>query len=65
MPARDALPIDVRIACHTVRSASVGDSRAARRAGNKPAIAPIAIAAPIPPAHAAVGMTTAQCLVLA
>jgi hypothetical protein len=50
---------------HTARSAVVGDSRAARRAGSRPAIAPIVIAAPIPPAHAVVGMTTAQCLVLA
>jgi hypothetical protein len=50
---------------HTVRSAVVGDIRAARRAGSRPAIAPMVIAAPIPPAHPVVGMTTAQCLVLA
>jgi hypothetical protein len=53
------------IAGHTVRSASVGGRRAARRAGTRPAIAPVAIAAAMPPAHAVVGMTTAQCLALA
>ena len=50
---------------HAVRSASVGESRAARIAGSSPAIVPIAIAAAIPPAHAAVGITIAQCLVWA
>jgi hypothetical protein len=48
---------------HTVLSASVGDRRAARIAGMSPAIAPIRIAAAIPPAHASIGMTTAQRLV--
>ena len=52
--------------CHqTVRSASVGESRAARSAGRSPAIAPIAIAAPSPPVQAETGTTTAQCFVLA
>ena len=37
---------------HAVRSASVGDRRAARSAGSSPAIAPITSAAPSPPAHA-------------
>ena len=50
---------------HTVLSASVGESRAARIAGSSPAIAPIRIVATIPPAHASVGITTAQCLVSA
>jgi len=50
---------------HTVISASVGDSRAARIAGSSPAVAPIRIAEAIPPAHASVGITTAQCLVWA
>ena|SRR5215207_9144121 len=45
---------------HAVRSASVGDIRAARRAGSRPAIAPIAIADAMPPAHASSGTTTAQ-----
>jgi len=49
----------------TVRSASVGDRRAARIAGSSPAIAPIAIAAPRPPAQAETGITIAQCLVVA
>jgi hypothetical protein len=49
----------------TVRSASVGDRRAARIAGSSPAIAPIAIAAPRPPAQAETGTTIAQCLVVA
>jgi hypothetical protein len=53
-------PPSFRARAHTVRSASVGESRAARRAGSKPAIAPIAIAAPMPPAQAVAGMTTAQ-----
>ena len=47
----------------TVRSASVGDRRAARSAGSKPATAPIAIAAASPPAQAETGTTIAQCLV--
>src|SRR5262249_59992290 len=55
----------IRVACQTVRRASVGDSRAARRAGSRPAIAPVATAAATPPAQAVVGMTMAQCLVLA
>jgi hypothetical protein len=48
---------------HTVRSASVGESRAARSAGSRPATAPIRSAAPSPPAQARVGMTIAQPLV--
>jgi AcrR family transcriptional regulator len=40
-------------------------SRAARSAGSRPAIAPIASAAPKPPAQATVGTTTAQCFVVA
>jgi hypothetical protein len=42
------------------QSASVGDMRAARRAGSNPAKTPMRIAAPIPPAQATAGMTTAQ-----
>ena len=38
-----------------VRSASVGDSRAARSAGSRPAMAPMAMAAPIPPPQATAG----------
>ena len=48
---------------HTVRSASVGDSRAARSAGRRPAMAPMAMEAPNPPAQATAGTTMAQCLV--
>jgi hypothetical protein len=48
------------LGAHNVRSASVGERRAARKAGSRPAIAPITIAAPIPPTHAWTGMTTAQ-----
>jgi hypothetical protein len=40
-------------------------SLAARIAESRPASAPIAIAAAIPPAQASVGITTAQCLVVA
>src|SRR4051794_10988766 len=50
---------------HTVLNASVGDRRAARNAGSRPATAPMANAAPSPPAHATVGTVTAQCLVVA
>ncbi len=50
---------------HTVRSASVGERRAARIAGSRPAIAPIANAAASPPAQARVGITVAQCLLWA
>lgn len=45
---------------HAVRRASVGDSRAARNAGSKPASAPMARADPKPPAHATTGTTTAH-----
>jgi hypothetical protein len=45
---------------YTVRSASVGDMRAARRAGSRPARAPMAMAEPMLPAQARTGMTTAQ-----
>ncbi len=54
-----------RIVGQTVRNASVGDSRAARSAGSKPAIAPVAIAETIPPAQAVGGMTTVHSFVLA
>ena len=50
---------------HAVRSASVGDRRAARIAGTMPATAPIRIAAPMPPPHARAGITVVQCLVWA
>ena len=46
-----------------LHSASVGDMRAARRAGMSPAIAPIKMAAPKPPAQASGGTTTDQPLV--
>jgi len=39
-----------------VRSASVGDSGAARITGSRPAIAPIATAAASPPAQAVAGL---------
>jgi hypothetical protein len=45
----------------TMRSASVGDIRAARRAGSRPAIVPMAMAAPMPPAQASAGITMVQC----
>ena len=48
---------------YTVRSASVGESCAARIAGRSPAIAPIRMAAARPPAQAIVGTTAVQCLV--
>ena len=50
---------------HAVLSASVGERRAARIAGRMPAMAPIRIAAPMPPPQASVGMTVVQCLVWA
>ena len=50
---------------YTFLRASVGESPAARIAGRSPAIAPIRTAEAIPPAQASVGITTAQCLVLA
>src|SRR5262249_46651397 len=50
---------------HTVRNATVGGSRDARRAGIRPANAPIRMAEAMPPDHASVGMTTAQLLELA
>src|SRR5262249_51898467 len=43
---------------YTVRSASVGESRAARIAGRRPATAPMMTAAPSPPAHASGGTET-------
>ena len=52
-------------AAQAVLSASVGDRRAARMAGRIPAIAPMRIAAPMPPPQAAVGITVVQCLVCA
>jgi hypothetical protein len=47
---------------YTVRSASVGESCAARMAGRRPATAPIRMAAARPPAQAVVGTTAVQCL---
>src|ERR1700728_1380149 len=43
-----------------VLSASVGDTRAVRMAGSRPATAPIKSAAPNPPAQAVVGTTMAH-----
>ncbi|PRX60461.1 hypothetical protein B0I32_117228 [Nonomuraea fuscirosea] len=51
-----------RRACQTVRSASVGCMRAARMAGSSPAVAPMATAAPSPPAQVSGGITVAQLL---
>ena len=45
---------------HTVCSASVGESRAARRVGTRLATAPIRTAAASPPTQALVGTTTSQ-----
>jgi len=50
---------------YTVQSASVGDMRAARMAGSRPAMAPMSRAAASPPVQARVGMTVVQCLVWA
>lgn len=50
---------------HMLHSARVGDILAARSAGSSPAKAPMASAATSPPAQARVGMTMAQCWVLA
>jgi hypothetical protein len=47
-----------RVSCQTVRSASVGDRRAARMAGSSPARAPMTTAAARAPAQAWVGMVT-------
>jgi ketosteroid isomerase-like protein len=58
-------PRRLRSCGYSVRRASVGESRAARIAGSSPAMAPIAMAAASPPAHASVGMTVVQCLVWA
>jgi hypothetical protein len=49
----------------TLQRAWVGDSRAARRAGQSPATAPMRMAAPMPPPQASAGMTTSSCLALA
>jgi len=43
---------------HMLQSASVGDMRAARRAGRSPARAPTTSAAPMPPPQASTGTTT-------
>jgi hypothetical protein len=48
-----------------LQSASVGDMPAARRAGSRPARAPMSSAAPIPPPQARAGMTMAQPLLAA
>jgi hypothetical protein len=62
--AHAALVVDDKDPHHvvpqTVRRASVGESRAARTAGYRPAIAPMAIAAAIPPPAASGGMTALQ-----
>src|SRR4051812_4548234 len=50
---------------HTVRNATVGGIRDARMAGSSPAPAPIRMAEAMPPAHASVGITTAQSFPLA
>src|SRR5205823_4780234 len=50
---------------HTVRKATVGGIRDARTAGNRPASAPMRMAAAMPPAHASTGITMAQLLELA
>jgi len=50
---------------HMLQRASVGDIRAARMAGSRPAMAPIARAEARPPAQARGGMTVAQCWVWA
>ena len=55
----------VSVVAHAVLSASVGERRAARIAGRMPAIAPIRIAAAMPPPQASVGITVVQCLVWA
>ena len=44
--------------------ASVGDMRAARKAGQSPATAPIRMAAPMPPPQARAGITTSSCLLV-
>ena len=44
------------VASHMLDNARVGDIRAARRAGQSPATAPIPTAAPLPPAQARSGM---------
>ena len=67
-PAQSSLPVNWDFATavvHSVQSASVGDRRAARRAGSRPAAAPMSSAAPRPPAQARGGMTTAQPLLVA
>jgi hypothetical protein len=61
--SRDAGCTTVTTAGQTVRRASVGDMRAARIAGSRPAAAPIRMAAPRPPVQAMVGITTVQSLV--
>ena len=50
-------------ATHMLHRAWVGDIRAARRAGHRPATAPMRMAAPMPPPQARAGMTTSSCLV--
>jgi hypothetical protein len=60
-----ALPAFGSSAPYMVQRAWVGDIRAARRAGSRPAIAPMTSAAASPPVHAKVGMTVVQCLVWA
>jgi len=54
-----------RAGSHMLQRAWVGDIRAARRAGHSPAMVPMRMAAPMPPAQARVGMTMSSCLVVA
>jgi hypothetical protein len=66
--ARMALPASagtLRAWVHMLHRASVGDIRAARMAGSRPAMVPIARAEARPPAQARGGMTVAQCWVWA
>jgi hypothetical protein len=56
---------NIELGVQTVHSASVGDMRAARRAGRRPATAPMIRAAASPPAQASAGTTMAHPLVVA
>ncbi len=62
---RAGRPRDRSAGGHAVRSASVGERRAARLAGYRPAMAPMARAAPIPPYSAAGGISSDSCWVRA
>src|SRR5262249_38929703 len=63
VPLLEDHPADSRDPAQTVRNASVGERRAARRAGRSPAVAPMTIAAPSPPPQASAGITTVQLFV--